>query len=54
MKKLFIVEFPDAKKSAIRVAGKGRHSVAMKVSGMRATKAIAEGKIKAITEIKSQ
>ena len=44
MKKMFVVEFVDAKKQPIFVSGKGRQSVSMKIAGVRISKA---------TEIKS-
>jgi hypothetical protein len=44
MKKMFVVEFVDAKKQPIFVSGKGRQSVSMKIAGVRVSKA---------TEIKS-
>lgn len=50
--KRFIVEFTDRDRASVCVTGKGRHSAAMKVVGMRATKAIASGVVKSITEQK--
>ncbi len=50
--KTFIVEFKDVQKAAIKVSGKGRQSVAMKLFGCRVAKAVEKDGIKSIAEIK--
>ncbi len=51
--KTFLVVFKDPNKGPLRVTGKGRQSVAMKVAGCRVIKAISERGIESIREIKT-